>query len=516
MPTRVLEILEPGTPGRVRINERAKPDAYAVLSYCWGGPQKLSLTKSRLGAGTLIFAKNELPATIRDAVQVTEELGLRFLWVDALCIVQDDPQDKAAEISVMADIYASGTVTIMASRSSSVEEGFLHSRFPFGPTASDQAIKLAFRTRTGKQGSVWAVDHQFWRKEPEEPLNKRGWALQEYLLSPRILSYGRFHTTWICNKQPQHSDLLALGSDGLTSTPLSPSYQQVARMRGDMLEINRPPNSDRRQTPKRVLARLWYDMVSNYMGRELTYSTDRLAGLAAVAQRTHSVLEEEYLAGLWSGSMLKGLLWRHRGRLSPRPTEYCAPSWSWASAPVPPPGSGEKSEICFSGDNSHKRLHEALYFSIVDCRTVPVHHSARFGSIESGYLTVTGLLIPAFFDNSTGRYLCAELLRVVGFPGTIIADADAIEKEWERDENIPLHLLCVAVRSWGGVYGLILWKLDTGEYTRKGRFRMYWSGVEDGGSASLVDSWVEPLTPVVDSAEKWVEVNGEVKEIVII
>jgi len=242
-----------------------------------------------------------MPPTIRDAIHVTEKLGLHLLWADALCIVQDDPQDKALEISAMADIYASGTITIMASRSSSVDQGFLYRRFPFGTTASDQGIKLACRTRAGKQGSAIAVP-DFWGAE--EPLDTRGWAFQEYLLSPRILSYGQLHTMWVCDGRARCSERRDQRSDGVADMPLS-SNDNTAKLRERMLDINGTSSLDDRPPPEDLYS-VWYNMLHQYMGRRLTYPTDRLPALAAVAQQMHSILGDEYFAGLWSGSIVKG------------------------------------------------------------------------------------------------------------------------------------------------------------------------------------------------------------------
>jgi hypothetical protein len=224
----------------------------AFCHICWGGPQKVSLTRDRLRSGALVLAENEMPPTIRDAIHVTEKLGLHLLWVDALCIVQDDPQDKALEISAMADIYASGTITIMASRSSSVDQGFLYRRFPFGTTASDQGIKLACRTRAGKQGSVIAVP-DFWGAE--EPLDTRGWAFQEYLLSPRILSYGQLHTMWVCDGRARCSERRDQRSDGVAGMPLS-SNDNTAKLRERMLDINGTSSLDDGPPPERPIQRL--------------------------------------------------------------------------------------------------------------------------------------------------------------------------------------------------------------------------------------------------------------------
>ncbi|KAK0651131.1 heterokaryon incompatibility protein-domain-containing protein [Cercophora newfieldiana] len=497
MPTRVLEIMEPGTAGQVRITELPLLNPYATLSYCWGGPQKLSLTKNRLQTGALTFRKHEMPPTIRDAIRVAEELDLRFLWVDALCIVQDDPQDKAIEINAMADIYAHGTITIMASRSNSVDEGFLHNRFPFGVAASDQGVRLTYRTRSGKQGSVVAVPDF---GGPEEPLDQRGWAFQEYLLSPRILSFGQLHTAWFCDRQADAdcSKNKAPRSDGLSDVQRS----AASELRECMLRLRRTPTSNSRPSPEDFF-NLWYNMLHRYMGRELTYCADRLPALAAVAQRMQWVLGDEYLAGLWSGSIVRGLMWYRDDEPVKRLAEYSAPSWTWASIAA-------SARIYFRNFTAL-----APHFSIIDCRTFPTYSAAPYGSVQYGYLRVTGLLVPAFFDRST-PVLCSRSLSMANFPGFVNPHVDAIDKEWEtNDASIPLYLLCVALDN-GSMLGLILRELDTGEYNRWGFFTMR---LADRYDAQRYSSYAEdkPRPEMWSSSlEEWVEMMGDVKDIVIV
>ena len=105
---------------------------YVALSYCWGGPQKFSLIHGNLDElqqqPTPVSA---LPRTLQDAIAVTYHLGFEYLWIDALCIIQDSPSDKRHEISQMQHIYANAAVTIVAATASSVEQGFLTSHAQF-------------------------------------------------------------------------------------------------------------------------------------------------------------------------------------------------------------------------------------------------------------------------------------------------------------------------------------------------------------------------------------------------
>jgi len=89
---------------------------YVALSYCWGGPQTFATTASTLAEKIAGFNIDELPQTLKDAGQVTQNLGFQYLWIDSQCIIQDSPEDKGHEVSRMADIYKGAYVTVARSR----------------------------------------------------------------------------------------------------------------------------------------------------------------------------------------------------------------------------------------------------------------------------------------------------------------------------------------------------------------------------------------------------------------
>lgn len=156
MPNRVLEISD--LDSSVYIRELLPPAPYAALSYCWGGPQLLSLTKSRDRLDGRVIPRDTFPQTLQDPVRVARELGLKHVWVDSLCIYQDDAEDMAIEIGSMADIYQNSSVTIVASRAKCVDEGFLQPRFPFGAAESSMGFRLPYRSKDGRTGSVIAIE----------------------------------------------------------------------------------------------------------------------------------------------------------------------------------------------------------------------------------------------------------------------------------------------------------------------------------------------------------------------
>ncbi|KAF4836161.1 hypothetical protein CGCSCA4_v012355 [Colletotrichum siamense] len=101
---------------------------YVALSHCWGQHQPAKTTKATLGRYKWRLIWADLPKTFQDAITVTRALGIDFIWVDSLCIIQDDPDDWAKEASQMASIYRNAYITIAVTSAAGGEEGFLYDR----------------------------------------------------------------------------------------------------------------------------------------------------------------------------------------------------------------------------------------------------------------------------------------------------------------------------------------------------------------------------------------------------
>ena len=103
---------------------------YVALSYCWATGQTLTTTRENLATHKDEIPFERLPRTIKDAITITRDLGIQFLWVDALCIVQDslDGEDWQRESAKMGSIYGNAYVTIAAEISENCTDGFLNER----------------------------------------------------------------------------------------------------------------------------------------------------------------------------------------------------------------------------------------------------------------------------------------------------------------------------------------------------------------------------------------------------
>ncbi|PQE08118.1 HET domain-containing protein [Rutstroemia sp. NJR-2017a BVV2] len=297
-------------------DSRFKPAPYAALSYCWGRAQSVVLEKKRLDNWLSSLPYCQLPQTLKDAIKVTQELGLQYLWVDALCIIQDDPADKEAQIAGMANIYSQAQITIAASRANSVDDGFLKSR-DTGPAQG--GFRLPFRCSNGQLGytsllNPYApVGYGYW----SEPLDQRGWTIQEALLSTRTLEYGTMQLRWTCRSKHDGPGYV----DGWLAAKNEP---RPSRFDWNLVAECTPENCD-------VMVPIWHLLVGNYSQRHLSEPGDKLLALSGLARKIERLSGMKYVAGLWKNIISQSLLWHLQSKLGQYPIQYRAPSWSWAS-----------------------------------------------------------------------------------------------------------------------------------------------------------------------------------------
>ncbi len=101
LPTRVIDCSAPSKPRLVQTNRQLR-GFYCNLSYVWGGDQSSKTTLSNIDTYINEGITLPIPQTIADAISVTNKLGIKYLWVDALCIIQDSTEDKNKELGIMS------------------------------------------------------------------------------------------------------------------------------------------------------------------------------------------------------------------------------------------------------------------------------------------------------------------------------------------------------------------------------------------------------------------------------
>ena len=350
LPRRVIEVSPcESTPCCLYQSQEGERAEYAALSYCWGaGAQQVTTTSSNI-TDHFTALPNGLGRTILDAIYVCRKIGIRFLWVDALCIIQDDDDDKLDQIARMGSIYKCSTLTIVAACAEKVTDGFLRTDFLEWEASQSMPrpeslphLKLPVFINESAFGTTYLrLENLDTTYAPEEPVFKRGWTFQELMLSPRALIFDSRHITL---KSPG----FAFKPLVETHVPFQTECPELPAAVFDKID----EKSDFRTSKKsniRSLAyeqyRIWSQVIEEYSGRNFTFFTDRLPALAGLASELARVWDDIYLAGLWRRTVIQHLAWHMSSHGSQRwnglskdvnrTKRSGCPSWSWVAVPYP-------------------------------------------------------------------------------------------------------------------------------------------------------------------------------------
>ncbi|KAF4630306.1 hypothetical protein G7Y89_g7834 [Cudoniella acicularis] len=306
---------------------------YAALSYCWGiEPSHLRLTSENANKLSQGIPFGELPKTFIDAIKVSKQLGINYLWIDSLCILQAGVgsfEDWQTHVSKMAVIYSNCVLNIAADHGADANCGLFSSRNPhhIGPNlikpplhpitpSRTKAPKDRIDERTVDYSDTFVIlSHEFWRANViESVLMGRAWVYQERFLAPRTLHFGKNQLFWECNELERACEAFPNGMSQLVHRHW---YNQF-------------PNSWRNFGDKDTYERQWCRIVENFSKGNLSHMADKLPAIAGIASRVFMIYQDEYIVGFFKKQLPRALYWYpRRGRAIKPP--YRAPSWSWAS-----------------------------------------------------------------------------------------------------------------------------------------------------------------------------------------
>jgi hypothetical protein len=380
LPKRLIDVGEAGSACNPRVFTVEKPGlVYAALSYAWGpSGHRMVLTKANLESMSQGIDMSSMPQTFRDAITVCQKLRVRYLWIDALCIVQSDPDEGAPseelsqQIAIMGLIYANAAFTIAAASGASVHEGL------FGADKRFPRSLESHQIYPGNSENPWYAtpSEPDWRTVvTNSPLQQRAWVLQERILSRRVLHFTQWVIFWECTSlkasEFRPSGLLSLLPD--FATPFSGCYV------GLPVALPCPLSLEQKNE---LLTLVWGECVGWYTARHLTAETDIFPAISAIARKFGDMTGDIYLAGLWNSVLWQNLLWKTRIlHLIPprRPERYLAPSWSWAS-------------VIGSSIVPGRKRPKVQALTILSASTTPLDPFNPHGEVSSGALRVRGRL----------------------------------------------------------------------------------------------------------------------------
>lgn len=347
--------------------------AYVALSHCWGKtPIQCITTKETLADRMRCIPWATLPRTFQDAITFVRGLRVQYLWIDSICIIQNDTQDWERESTKMLSVYQNAHVTL-AGVYAEDSSGGLFSKLEQGRPVLIQPLE-----ESSDYGYV-QKSHRFRKRDSDtSPLFTRAWAFQERLVARRVLFFTEYEIHWEClngvecqcGRDADHEDALRRGGGVLPKNEFR-KYAYGPQMISDVLLDDE-------------VYSFWHRLVERYSKLNLTVQSDKLPGIAAVAKMMQSRRPgQAYFAGLWSGSLIRDLQWRadENHRLLPRPTPPTAPTWSWASI-----GSG----VVFKTDWTPEFEEVAVILRVRCEETI----AGPFGHIKSGRLALLGRSLP--------------------------------------------------------------------------------------------------------------------------
>ncbi|KAK3339931.1 HET-domain-containing protein [Lasiosphaeria hispida] len=390
LPTRVIDCTNPEDP-RLCITGGAVRGSYVALSYVWGEDQPNKTTARNIGTYTQGIDLGLLPQTIRDAVWVTHACNETYLWVDALCIIQDSREDKHREIAKIPQSFADASFTIIAARSPRASDGFLHDCQPPSVPVRHLPFPCKGDDDPGRFGTFYVEQDVLGKHDDDldlnEPVHKRAWCLEERLLSPRALVYTSSTLGFHCQLIRAN-----IGNAVRATHDLADHRLAIEWMPG-LGDGYFDPKADSAFDYNRSTT-LWDNIIHNYTGRAVTQVEDKLIALAGVASRFAARWKKgDYLSGLWLDNLQHDILWHIAvGAQQPRPEAYRAPSWSWAST--------EGSVVA-----AKLHPHETPLYELTGYEVTRVSPTLSFGGVTAGHLAMRAPLLRATWRDD-GLYAC--------------------------------------------------------------------------------------------------------------
>ncbi|KAF4975680.1 hypothetical protein FZEAL_7570 [Fusarium zealandicum] len=367
---------------------------YATLSYCWGSPDEgsaqLKLTRESSSELLSGFSPDAMSSVQRDAVSVSRALGIPYLWIDALCIIQGDISDWERESSQMHKIYSCSYLCISNLATESCQHSFLSSNRIQASIPYD-TLSRSKKSECYGMGPAWLssyfgldLEEGSWSRSDfdEARWSKRAWTFQEAAMTTRTVIIASSGIYFNCSKG------LVWEYGRVLEKPASISV-------GNVLE----------DKPVRDVYKQWYlEVATQFSGRRPTYLSDSFPALSGIAQTFALVLNDEYVAGLWKNDLINGLFWKWDGSLASSfsklmesfKSPYVGPTWSWVGRVEGEFGMGKVKGFGPGGYQQYPEGSSAalrVHCDVLEVQTSPAGID-KFGRLSSAELLLKARVYP--------------------------------------------------------------------------------------------------------------------------
>lgn len=403
LPARLIDLGGGDQEGTIRLidtrdTQMQPPCLYATLSYCWGtkdqATRQITTTSATLPQRLDSIHFDEMTPVMQDMVTTARVLSIRYIWIDALCILQDDLEDWTHEAERMGSIYANAFVTICAISTSSCLDSFLDRPADSVSIAFQSSLQPNIHGRLNLRPQrrllVTAFEGPLTSRDADTGRGAwflRAWTFQEEKMSQRLLCFGARRVHFSCPMQE-----MTEMEQGHSKAAFIFSHKLLRYKKGE---------------PDEYIRREWHRLVGSYVHRQSTKSTDRFPAIAGLVKLVAEATKWTYVAGLWKDSLLEELLWYipyphscpNGEELLERldvgsPDTYIGPSWSWTHC----------RSVRFQVFNATRRKHSSLdWVREVDfrseCRYLEATCTSEsidtnpYGRLKSSKLKIRGKII---------------------------------------------------------------------------------------------------------------------------
>ncbi|KAL8370829.1 hypothetical protein RB595_000935 [Gaeumannomyces hyphopodioides] len=485
---------------------------YATLSHCWGDAATNVLkleasTIKRLERGVAI---SEIGRTFGEAVAVARDLGIRFIWIDSLCIQQDSDQDWLSEGPRMIDVYGGALLNIAATAAVDTNRGL------FSQTSTSVGPTYITAQATVMPNGPYDIIKRGYQKDvfSSHPLMSRAWVFQELFLASRTLHFCQTEMVWECEEMFA-SETYPAGMSRTNSNLCNEHWipRDIVQMvknpssPGDKIKDHKPLEAwesilqmvKNPSSPGDKIIGAWGSIVEKYSACNLTFESDKFVAISGVVKLFKANLQADYWAGLWKQGLAHQLGWHCElsaffGPERPRrPKELSPPTWSWASV---------NHRAFMSGLPFDPQLTDAVV-TVENC-DIESRTEDETVDIRRALLRLTGFLKTARLVplESTGDSIPN------GFPDGWNLHVDGVLVDVERDDvrfdgsGVPtdrLHVLALTKYNWdsllhvGKLRCLLLYPTGEtkGHFYRAGIIELKPKPREPGTDSGCSESWLE-------------------------